>query len=147
MILSSPQLRRFVRRTLVEATGAKAIDRPQLASAFNTLCERLRRRLQPLFGTSAVTALFARALHVATAEFPWLADVIGKHGDGCSANIITGPEVEMASLEDGLAAVLAHNIGLLNMFVGDDLVLPLVQEAWGTAMLPEDRSGPKVINE
>ncbi len=147
MTLSSPQLRRFVRRTLVEATGTKALDRPQLASAFNTLCERLRQRLQPLFGASAVTALFARALHVATAEFPWLADVIGKNGDGCSANVITSPEVEMASLEDGLAAVLAHNIGLLSTFVGDDLVLPLVQEAWGTAMLAEDRPGPKVINE
>ena len=147
MILSSPQLRRFVRRTLVEAAGAEALDRPQLASSFNSLCNRLRQRLQPLFGTSAVTALFARALHVATAEFPWLADVIGKNGDGCSANIITVPQVEMASLEDGLAAVLAHNIGLLSTFVGDDLVLPLVQEAWGTAMLVEDRPGPKVINE
>src|SRR6266545_8330005 len=146
MILSSPQLRRSVRRTLVETTGTKALDRPQLASAFNTLCERLRQRLQPLFGASAVTALFARALHVATAEFPWLADVIGKNGDGCSANVITSPEVEMASLEDGLAAVLAHNIALLSTFVGDDLVLPLVQEAWGTAMLAEDRPGPKVIN-
>jgi hypothetical protein len=146
MILSSPQLRRFVRRTLVEATGTKALDRQQIASAFNTLCERLRQRLQPLFGASAVTALFARALHVATAEFPWLADVIGNNGGGCSANI-TSPEVDMTSLEDGLAAVLAHNIGLLSTFVGDDLVLPLVQEAWGTAMMPEDRPGPKVINE
>src|SRR5207249_9229678 len=58
MILSSPQLRRFVRRTLVEATGTKALARPQLATAFNTLCERLRERLRPLFGASAVTALF-----------------------------------------------------------------------------------------
>src|SRR5258708_225305 len=88
MILSSPQLRRFVRRRLGEARGGKTLDRPQLASAFNTLCDRLQQRLQPLFGTSAVTALFARALHVATVEFPWLADVIGKNGDGCSANII-----------------------------------------------------------
>src|SRR5436190_17801565 len=110
MILSSPQLRRFVRRTLVEAAGAKALDRPPLASAFNTLCERLRERLQPLFGTTAVTALFARALHLATLEFPWLADVIGTTGNGCDANLITRPEVEMASLEEGLATVLAYNI-------------------------------------
>jgi hypothetical protein len=147
MTLSSPQLRRFVRRTLVEATGTKDVDRSQLASAFNMLCERLRQRLQPLFGSSAVVALFARALHVATLEFPWLADVIGKGGDRCSANAAMAHEVEMASLEEGLAAVLAHNIGLLSTFVGDDLVLPLVQEAWGTAMLAEERPGPKVINE
>ena len=51
----------------------------------------------------------------------------------------------MDRLEEGLAAVLAHNIALLNAFVGEDLVLPLVQEAWGTAMLTEDQPGPKVI--
>ena len=45
------------------------------------------------------------------------------------------------------AAVLADAIGLLSTFVGEDLVLPLVQQAWGTAMLTEDRPGPKVINE
>ena len=148
MILSSPQLRRFVRRTLVEAAGAKALDRPQLASSFNSLCNRLRQRLQPLFGTSAVTALFARALHVATAEFSWLGDVIGKNGDVCSTDAIASIQgIEMDSLEEGLAALLADYIGLLSTFVGDDLVLPLVQEAWGAALLADDRPGPKVINE
>ena len=52
----------------------------------------------------------------------------------------------MDRLEEGLAAVLAHNIALLSAFVGEDLVLPLVQQAWGTAMLAEDQPGPKVIN-
>jgi hypothetical protein len=147
MTLSSPQLRRFVRRTLTECAGSGALDQPGLAAHFNTLCERLRQRLQPLFGTSAVDALFARALHVATTEFPWLDDVVGKNGDGCSARVTTGTQVEMTSLQEGLAAVLAHNIGLLSTFVGDDLVLPIVQEAWGTEMPAGDRQGPKVINE
>jgi hypothetical protein len=38
--------------------------------------------------------------------------------------------------EEGLAAVLAHKIGLLNTFVGEDLVLPLVQQAWGVIEAP-----------
>lgn len=146
MILSSPQLRRSVRRALVEATGVAQPDRSQLASAFNTLCERLRQRLQPLFGTTAVTALFARALQVTTVEFPWLKESVGK--DGCSTDIPAGVQgVQMDRLEEGLAGILAHDIGLLSAFVGEDLVLPLVQEAWGTAMLAEDQPGPKVINE
>ena len=34
----------------------------------------------------------------------------------------------------GLASVLANQIALLTMLIGDDPVLPLVQEAWqGTA--------------
>jgi hypothetical protein len=53
----------------------------------------------------------------------------------------------MDRFAEGLATVLAHNIGLLSTFVGEDLVLPLVQEAWGIMMLAEDQRGPKVINE
>jgi hypothetical protein len=128
----------------MDATGAAEPDPSQLASAFNSLCTRLHQRLQPLFGASAVTALFARALHVATLEFSSLTEIIGKNGDGCSADVAaSGQEMDIGRLEDGLAAVLAHNIGLLSTFVGEDLVLPIVQEAWGTAMLAEDEPGPK----
>jgi hypothetical protein len=148
MTLSSPQLRLLVRRALVEQTGAASPDRPRLASAFNTLCERLRQRLQTLFGRTAVDALFARAVHVAASEFPWLPDVIGKNGDGCSADALAGLQgVDMKNADDGLASVLAHDIELLSAFVGDDLVIPLVQQAWGIAMLAQDQPGPKVINE
>jgi hypothetical protein len=148
MALSSPQLRRLIRRALVERTGTTSPDRPRLASAFNTLCERLRQRLQPVFGTAAVAALFARALHVATSEFPWLAEVFGKNGDACSADAIaTIQGMDMDKVEQGLATVLANDIELLSAFVGDDLVLPLVQQAWGVAMLADDQPAPKVINE
>jgi hypothetical protein len=133
MSLSSPSLRRFVRRALIDATGVASPDRVQLASAFDVLCERLRDRLYPLFGTTAVTALFVRALHVATLEFPWLADVMPKNANTCSVEKSAELErLECGSLEEGLAAVMAHNIGLLSGFVGEDLVLPLVQQAWGT---------------
>ena len=37
--------------------------------------------------------------------------------------------------------MLAHNIGLLSAFVGEDLTLPLVQQAWGI----DDAAGSKVI--
>lgn len=132
MTLSSPQLRRFIRRALVEETRVAAPNRTQLAAAFDTLCERLRRRLQPLFGTTAVITLFARALHLATSDFPWLATAVPKNGERCSANGIAAiADLTAASAEEGLAAVLAHDIGLLRTFVGDDLVLPLVQQAWG----------------
>jgi hypothetical protein len=132
MTLSPPSLRRFVRRALVDATGAASPDRAQLASAFDLLCERLHRQLQPLFGTTAVSALFVRALHVATADFPWLRDLVRNESNPCVGDRIAlaeRPDIE--TLQEGLAAVLAHNIGLLNTFVGEDLVLPLVQQAWG----------------
>jgi hypothetical protein len=134
MSLSSPKLRRFVRRALVGATGQTAPDKAQLASSFDFLCERLRARLHPLFGPTAIAALFARALHVATAEFPWLADAVPKDGERCSSEgfeRVVG-EIERDAIEEGLATVLAHDIGLLSAFIGEDFVMPLVQAAWET---------------
>jgi hypothetical protein len=133
MPLSSPALRRFARRALVAATGQTAPDKVQLAPAFDLLCERLRARLHPLFGPTAIAALFARALHVATAEFPWLADAVPKDGERCSLEGLERVgEIERGAIEEGLATVLAHNIGLLSAFIGEDFVMPLVQAAWET---------------
>jgi hypothetical protein len=138
--MSSPQLRRFARHALIAATGVTAPDLAQLASAFDVLCERLRSRLHPMFGTAAIAALFARAHRVASAEFPWLAEVVPSDGERCSLDGLgtAGRDLEPDTMADGLAAILAHDIGLLSTFIGDDLVLPVVQEAWGTAS-PNDR--------
>lgn len=132
MTVSSPKLRRFVRHTLAGATGDRAPDRAQLVSSFDLLCERLRARLHPLFGPTAIAALFARALHVAAAEFPWLSHIVLKDGERCSLEGLdrVGGEIERDAIEEGLAVVLAHEIGLLSAFIGEDFVMPLVQAAW-----------------
>jgi hypothetical protein len=143
MSLSPPSLRRFVRRAIVDATGAASPDRAQLASAFDLLCERLRRQLKPLFGATAANALFVRAVHVAAAEFSWLRDVLPSDQDPCvSDRIASAGEPAIETVEEGLAAVLAHNIGLLNTLVGEDLVLPLVQQAWGVIDTPRTEGEP-----
>jgi hypothetical protein len=134
MPLHSPSLRRFVRRALVDTTGVAEPDRTQLASAFETLCQRLRDQLRPLFGTAAVGALLVRSVHVATGEYPWLGGIVPKGPDSCSVDgIATLENLDVNTLHEGLATVLAHNIGLLSAFVGEDLVLPLVQQAWGVS--------------
>src|SRR4051812_19010491 len=117
-MLSPPTLRRFVRHALVAATGVSDPSRAQLASAFDVLCEQLRVRLRPLFGATAISALFARALQLATGEFPWLTKVVPKGGERCSleALALQNDALPPASLVEGLAAVLAHDIGLLATF-------------------------------
>jgi hypothetical protein len=134
MPLSSPKLRHFVKRALVGVTGQPAPAKTQLASSFNLLCDHLHARLRPLFGPTAVTALFARALQVATAEFPWLADVVPKDGDRCSLQGLerVSAAIDRDALEEGLVAVLAHQMGLLIAFIGEDFVMPIVQAAWET---------------
>jgi hypothetical protein len=142
MVLSSPHLRRFVRHSLVAATGAATPDRAQLASAFDMLCDRLRARLHPVFGTAAIAALFARALQLATIEFAWLAGLVPNNGERCSLEGLdpVHSHLDPHTMQEGLAAVLAHEIGLLSTFIGDDLIMPLVEEAWGTASIAERRS-------
>ena len=122
-------LRRFVRRALVDAMGASERSRPQLTAAFETLCARLRGRLQPVFGSVAVDALFKRAVHVAAAEFPWLREAGAERP--CPTDLVAAlAHVDINIIEEGLATVLAHDLELLITFVGEDLVLPLVQQAW-----------------
>jgi hypothetical protein len=137
MPLSAPSLRPFVRRALVDATGTAQPDPPQLASAFDRLCRRLCERLQPVFGNAAVGALFARSVHVATLAFPWLDAVVPKNQDFCSVEGIASLDgLDASTLEEGLSEVLAFNIALLTTFVGEDVVVPLVQQAWGVVGAP-----------
>jgi len=85
-----------------------------------------------MFGPTAIAALFVRALHVATAEFPWLADVVAKDGERCSLEGLErlSAEIKLDAIHAGLADVLAHEIGLLSALIGEDFVMPLVQAAW-----------------
>ena len=148
-IVTPPKLRQFVRQALVAATGASAPDRAQLASAFDLRREQLRMRLRPLFGTTATNALFARALHLSIVEFPWLVTVLPKNREGCA---LDGTESVATLLSpqafgEGLAAVLAHDIELLTTFIGDDFVMPMVQDAWGGARLAQGAARSEGDNE
>jgi hypothetical protein len=78
---------------------------------------------------------------VATAEFPWLADVVAQDGERCSSGGLArvGREIEHDALAEGLATMLAHSIGLLGAFIGDDFVMPLVQAAWDTTVVGSEQ--------
>jgi hypothetical protein len=140
--MSSSKLHRFARHALVTTTRATVPDAAQLASAFNELCEGLRERLQPMFGPAAMAALFGRAHRLAISEFPWLANVVHATDGRCSVEGLETAARDLAPgvIADGLAAVVAHAIGLLSTLIGDDLVMPLVYQAWGTAALGPPRA-------
>ena len=140
MPLSSPGLRRFVNQALVSTSRVPNPDVTQLSAAFSLLCDRLRQRLQSIFGTPATVALFARALHIAAQEYPWLNE-LKLNPERCS---LEGFDSAPARLDRqhfaaGLGAVLAHDIGLLTAFIGEDFVMPLVQDAWGDASVADHR--------
>ena len=130
--MSSSNLRRLVQDTLRATAGTAAPTPVESGAAFDVLCVALRKRLQPVFGAVAVTALFARAVYVASAEFTWLADVLPPGADACVSDGVLALDgrVDARVVEDAMVAVLSREIGLLCEFIGDDVVMPLVHEAW-----------------
>ena len=127
----SKPYRQFARQALVKTASSATPTQTDLADAFGTLRDRFMRTLVPVFGPVAIEALFERSLHLAVDEFAWLADSL-------SAARTRVPDVsgipDAATAEnvlDAFTAVIAYDIGLLVALVGEDLILPLVQKAWG----------------
>lgn len=145
MSATSPALRRFVRYALVAATNDAAPDGAQLRAAFEVLCDQLGCRLRPLFGQLARGALFSRALRLAQAEFPWLEGVTAETQNHCALVGLDAGSRDLPPhvLAEGLAAVLAHEIALLSAFIGEDIVLPLVEQSWGAASLNDRTAAPE----
>jgi len=147
MTTISPNLVRLTSQALIAATGEAAPTMSQLASAFDLLCERLRTRLHPLFGTVAVAALFARAHSLRAIEFAWLAEVLPKDGDRCSLDALDPVRLHLSAddIAAGLATALAQVVGLLTTFIGDELVIPLLQDAWGPGYTDE-RAQSRIVH-
>ncbi len=103
----SPTAQALARRVLLHEAGGRA-ELAALAEAAERADARLRGRLADLIGTTAYTTLVARAVRLAQAEVPAL--------EGVTAT--------------GLTTTLAHVIGLLITFIGENLVFRLIHEAW-----------------
>ena len=126
-----PELRALARRALLAAAGSDA-DVPRISSGFNALRAALRGGLDPLVGSTAAEALFDRSVRLSADQFRWLPAVLPKDATGSrreltleSADLPPAPE-----LAEGLATTLAHTIALLTNFLGEDLMLRIVQNAW-----------------
>jgi hypothetical protein len=133
MDASSSRYRQFARGALVKTTNSAAPTHSQLMAAFQTLRERLRQTLLPVFGSTAVEALFDRSRHLATDEFPWFAELLPKRDErAIDLSKVAGPAA-IETLRDGLAAMLAHDIALLVALIGEDFIRPLIHKAWGAA--------------
>ncbi|HVA89493.1 MAG TPA: hypothetical protein VNL71_06595 [Chloroflexota bacterium] len=136
---ASPAPRALARYVLLHAAG----DHPEpeaLAVAAEQAAERLRGRLADLIGLTGYTILVARAVRLARADIPALEGVtVDTDAEGALYGV---REFALASGDSavaaaGLSAILDHIIGLLITFIGEDLAIRLIREAW-----PELAHGP-----
>jgi hypothetical protein len=129
-------MRDFAERLITyEANGNKSA-KTQTTDTFD-VCEKLRPQLATLMGHGGVRALQARALTLASAEIPWLRAVHVK-SDGALEGLeeIQTP-LSLDELFEGKVALLAQLLGLLVAFIGENLTLRLVREAWPKATFNE----------
>ena len=129
----SPSIRDLARRLLAVEAARQSAAEPGVHEAVR-VCAKLRVSLTRFAGADGFRALLRRALALARAGNPSLQSVKLKPDgslEGCEAIAVEaangGPE--------GVVAIIAHLLGLLETFVGEPFTLRLVREAWPDASL------------
>ena len=131
----SPAAQVLARRVLRHEAGGRA-EPAALAEAAERADARLRARLASLIGPTGYTALLTRAVHLAQAEVPALERVTvdalapGAEGGLHGVREFARASGDAGAAEAGLSAILAHVIGLLATFIGEDLALRQIRDAW-----------------
>jgi hypothetical protein len=130
-----PAAQVLARRVLRHETGGRA-EPAALAEAAERADARLRGRLAGLIGQTGYTSLVARAVRLAQAEVPALERVTvdalatGVEGSLHGVREFARASGDAGAAEAGLSTILAHVIGLLGTFIGEDLALRLIHDAW-----------------
>ena len=131
MPAGSHRYRQFAQQALVKTASSATHSHTHVADAFRILRDRLTRTLVPIFGPVAIDALFERSVLLATDEASWLAAAMAATAEKTPDVSKIPAQATADSVLGAFTAVIAYDIGLLVEFVGEDLILPLVQKAWG----------------
>lgn len=125
-------LRQLVLNLLRREAGVDA-DAAALAAATHRAYDNLARVLVPLIGEVGITALTARALHLAQREYPWLArtrEATPIDESFTQLRLSLEQHDDPAVAADAAAAALASLLALLVTFIGEPLTMNLVRRAW-----------------
>lgn len=125
---ASAALRTFAQDLL--ATEEASPHGPADGTAAYRVCEKLRRPLSTLAGATGFHSLVARALMLAKREVPEL------------HKVHVGPDGALLALADiqprsaralGEIALITNLLDLVASFIGEELTMSLVQDAWRRA--------------
>ncbi|MEP7069907.1 MAG: hypothetical protein ABI789_11725 [Usitatibacter sp.] len=104
--------------------------------------EQVQSRLAPIIGEDGFRILFARSLHRARADHPWLArDAVKGKFPFSTLTASLGSQAP-ALAEEGSCALMNHFNDLLNSLIGKDLAFRLLGKVRETA----DRPGKQEID-
>ncbi len=114
-------------------------DRDHAVSAVR-VCEKLRSVLTTFAGAAGFRALLSRSLTLAKQRTPSLAQVKVREDDSLTG--IEGPGARASAKGAGAGGeiLVAQLLDLLTVFIGEPLMLRLVQDAWPNAPAFDSRT-------
>ena len=92
--------------------------------------EKLRQPLAKLMGNIGLNALLSRALALGIADDPWLRAARVKTDGSLEGFEELSAQIDPDEFFGGCVGLLSHLLGLLVAFIGEELMLRLVREAW-----------------
>ena len=127
----TPEVKALASRLMAYEAGK--VRPGEAPSAAFRVCDKLRQPLSRLAGIAGFRSLLSRALALASSEVRWL-NAVHINAEGYLEGL---DEAQSRLSRDegakGEIVLVAHLIGLLATFIGEELMLRLVQEAWPDA--------------
>jgi hypothetical protein len=122
-------------RRLLRYEAGESQDQESLIGASECVLDKLRVHLSKRIGQEGFRTLLARALTLTTAHFPQLSGIrVGADGSLVGLRgVLSQQTPDRETGEDaveGVAALLAHFLGLLITFIGEDLTLRILSTVW-----------------
>src|SRR5215213_5960815 len=140
----SPKLQKLALR-LFEHEASKSGNSDEPVKAIESCCQRLHGRLDRLIGAGGFRALLNRALYLAKKKYAWLEGVGIEDYPGCEfkdlREVVKGKQP--ATVNEACTLILANVIWLLVTFIGEDITIGLIQEAWTDVSTDIAASSPK----
>lgn len=146
MSRATPQMRDFAKCLIACETRGDHSSATKAPAAF-LVCEKLRPQLATLMSNVGFRALLSRALALASGEVNWLRAVHVKSDGSLEGLAELETQVGLEEMAEGSVVLAAQLLGLLAAFIGDNLTLRLVREAWPKLSLKELDFGKGDKNE
>ena len=125
---ATPRTYDFAERLAAYEAGRNESSGTTLPAALH-VCEKLRPQLATMMGKGGFNALLRRALALASAEVPSLR-TMQITADGSWEEEESEAQIDSEKIAAGSLVLVAHLLGLLAAFIGENLTLRLVLEVW-----------------
>ena len=146
MSRATQEMRDFARRLMALEASETKTPRTRFPADFS-FADKLRPPLASLMGHAGYRALVSRSLVLAHTEVPWLREARVKTDGSLELTGDIGARVDPEEILQGRVVLIAQLLGLLVAFIGQNLTLRLVGDAWPKLSLADLDFGKGSENE